>query len=160
MSRKGNNMMFRFTSSQGSRGFTLLEVLVALVVISVGMLGIAVLYVEGLKAQRTSIFRTSAVNVVAEMADRIRANPTATVAYQGAAADNGCTNGVADCSAAQIAAEDLLVLNQNIANRLPAGANGTVVVTDLGIINQYVITVTWQEPGFPAAQAYSVTVQI
>ncbi len=160
MSRKGNNMMFRFTSSQGSRGFTLLEVLVALVVISVGMLGIAVLYVEGLKAQRTSIFRTSAVNVVAEMADRIRANPTATVAYQGAAADNGCTNGVADCSAAQIAAEDLLVLNQNIANRLPAGANGTVVVTNLGIINQYVITVTWQEPGFPAAQAYSVTVQI
>jgi len=160
MSRKGNNMMFRFTSSQGSRGFTLLEVLVALVVISVGMLGIAVLYVEGLKAQRTSIFRTSAVNVVAEMADRIRANPTATVAYQGAAADNGCTNGVADCSAAEIAAEDLLVLNQNIANRLPPGANGTVVVTDLGIINQYVITVTWQEPGFPAAQAYSVTVQI
>ena len=160
MSRKGNNMMFRFTSSQGSRGFTLLEVLVALVVISVGMLGIAVLYVEGLKAQRTSIFRTSAVNVVAEMADRIRANPTATVAYQGASADNGCTNGVADCTAAQMAAEDLLILDQNIANRLPAGADGTVVVTNLGIITQYVITVTWQEPGFPAAQAYSVTVQI
>ena len=156
----GNTMKSGYQFRNRSRGFTLLEVLVALVVISVGMLGIAVLYVEGLKAQRTSIFRTSAVNLVAEMADRIRANPTAAIAYQGAAADNGCTNGVGDCTPAEMAAEDLLIWNQNLADRLPAGAAGTVAVTDLGIINQYVITVTWQEAGFPDAQDYSVTVQI
>jgi len=148
-----------YPSKRHSRGFTLLEVLVALVVISVGMLGIAVLYVEGLKAQRTSIFRTSAVNLVADMADRIRVNPDGTAAYQGAAADNGCTNGIVDCTPAQMAAEDLLVWNQNLTGRLPAGATGTIAVTDLGIINQYVITVSWQEAGFADVQTYSVTIQ-
>ena len=66
-------------------GFTLLEVLVALVIIAVGMLGVAVLYVEGMKAERTSVYRTTAVNLVADLADRIRANPTGTGAYAGAA---------------------------------------------------------------------------
>ena len=37
------------------KGFTLVEVLVALVVMSVGMLGIAALYLEGLRAGRTAL---------------------------------------------------------------------------------------------------------
>ncbi|MCL4720697.1 MAG: prepilin-type N-terminal cleavage/methylation domain-containing protein, partial [Gammaproteobacteria bacterium] len=45
------------------RGFTLIEVLVALVVMSVGMLGIAALYLEGLRASRTAVYRTTAVNL-------------------------------------------------------------------------------------------------
>ena len=56
------------------KGFTLVEVLVALVVMSVGMLGIAALYLEGLRAGRTALYRTTAVNLAADMADRIRAN--------------------------------------------------------------------------------------
>lgn len=65
------------------RGFTLIEVLVALVVMSVGMLGIAALYLEGLRAGRTALYRTTAVNLAADMADRIRANPNAGLAYAG-----------------------------------------------------------------------------
>ena len=57
-------------------GFTLVETLVALVVMSVGMLGIAALYIEGLRSGQTSIARTTAVNLAADMADRIRSNPT------------------------------------------------------------------------------------
>jgi len=44
-------MRFKQIQPGKTAGFTLLEVLVALVVIAVGMLGIAVLYVEGLKAE-------------------------------------------------------------------------------------------------------------
>ena len=40
-----------------SKGFSLVEVLVALVVMSVGMLGIAALYLEGLRAGRTALRR-------------------------------------------------------------------------------------------------------
>ena len=52
-----------------SRGFTLLEVLVALVVISVGMLGIAGLYVQSMQAGRTSMFRHHAVTLAGDVAD-------------------------------------------------------------------------------------------
>ena len=57
-----------------SSGFSIVEALVALVVLSVGMLGIAALYVESLRAGRTAVYRTQAVNLAADMADRIRAN--------------------------------------------------------------------------------------
>lgn len=150
----------RSQSIRTQRGFTLLEVLIALVVIAVGMLGIAVLYVEGMKAERTSIYRTIAVNLVADMADRIRANSTATLAYTGGALNNGCTNGAADCSPLQIAQEDLWWWNQDVTGRMPAGANGAVVLVPNGFTNQYTVRVTWNEAGFATAQTYTVTFDI
>ena len=56
------------------RGFTLVEAMVALIVLSVGLLGIAALYVETLRASRTSLHRTQAVNLATDLADRMRAN--------------------------------------------------------------------------------------
>ena len=107
-----------------ARGFTLLEVLVALVVIAVGMLGIAVMYVEGMKAERTSVYRTTAVTLVADLADRIRANATATAAYAGVGASHGCTHGVDDCSPQELAQEDLWWWQRDIAQRLFISQHG------------------------------------
>lgn len=56
------------------RGFSLIETLVAMVVLATGMLGIAALYVESLRAGRSAHSRTLAINLAADMADRIRAN--------------------------------------------------------------------------------------
>ena len=55
-------------------GFGLVEALVSLVVISVGMIGIAALYGQGLRASGSALYRTIAVNLAADMADRIRVN--------------------------------------------------------------------------------------
>jgi type IV pilus assembly protein PilV len=55
-------------------GFGLVETLVALVVISIGMLGMAALFNHGLTASRTSLARTQAVQLAADMAERIRGN--------------------------------------------------------------------------------------
>ena len=60
-----------------SKGFSLVEVLIALVIMSVGMLGIAGLYVHSMQAGRTSLFRHHAVTLAGDIADRIRANPRA-----------------------------------------------------------------------------------
>lgn len=57
------------------RGMSLVEVLVALVVLSVGLLGIAQLLVYGMRTSHAALLRTQAVNLVADMAERIRANP-------------------------------------------------------------------------------------
>ena len=56
------------------KGFTLVEVLVALVIFAVGLLGIAALHIEGLNAGRTALNRTQAVALASDLADRIRAN--------------------------------------------------------------------------------------
>ena len=69
------------TFKQSQSGFGLIEALVALVVVSVGMIGIAVLYGQGLSASRTAYYRTQAVNLASDMADRIRLNRRAGASY-------------------------------------------------------------------------------
>ena len=71
------NHAFKNRAVQKQRGFSLVEVLIALVIMSVGMLGIAGLYVQTMQAGRTSMLRHHAVTLAGDVADRIRANPRA-----------------------------------------------------------------------------------
>src|SRR5512138_827355 len=64
----------RLSPREPAAGFTLIEVLIALVVLAIGMLGIAAVYLEGLRASRDALLRTQAVILAADMGDRIRAN--------------------------------------------------------------------------------------
>ena len=129
-------------------GFTLVEVLIALIILSVGMLGIAGLYVHSMQAGRTSIFRHHAVTLAGDVADRIRANPRAAIAYSQAGANNNCVNGGIDCTPPQMAANDIDLWDQQAADTLP---NGTVTVDFTagvgGLPATYQITVAWDEPG-------------
>ncbi len=144
------------------RGFTLTEVLVALLVMAVGMLGIAGLYVEGLRAGRTSINRVAAVTLAADMADRIRANAAAGAAYagNGPGADNGCVNGVGACTPVQLAQDDWFRWLQDLRARLPLGADANIAVADLAPLTQYTITLRWPETGQEAPATYTVVLQL
>ena len=128
------------------QGFTLIEVLIALIIMSVGMLGIAGLYVHSMQAGRTSMFRHNAVILAGDIADRIRANPRAAAAYAGAGADNGCVNGGVNCTPDEMAANDILIWDQQAVNTLPNG-NITVVFNNGVVPPTYQITVSWDEPG-------------
>lgn len=61
-------------------GVSLLEVLIAVLVLSVGLLGIAGLQTANLRNTQSAHQRTVAVLLAASMAERIRANPTAAIA--------------------------------------------------------------------------------
>lgn len=146
-----------------ARGFSLVEVLVALLVISIGMLGLAALYVETLRMNRTAIYRTQAVNLAADMAERIRANAAAGVAYAGAGADSGCNEGGAAavaCTPAQMAAQDVFDWQQATAALLP---NGTAVLgfvaAGAGTPNVYTLTITWTEVSQAADLTFVMTVE-
>jgi len=144
------------------RGFSLVEVLIALVIMSVGMLGIAGLYVQSLQAGRTSMFRHQGVSLVGDVADRIRANPGAGVAYAGIGANNNCVAANIDCDVAGMAGNDIWVWDMQAVNSLP---NGDVVVAfdDTVAPPIYTITVSWQEPGitaFDAAPSYTITIPV
>lgn len=130
-------------------GFGLIESLVALIVVSVGMIGIAALYGQGLGASRTALYRTQAVYLAADMADRIRVNRRGGASYGGAAADNNCDpGGGVDCTPAQMAAHDLFVWGNQVAGQLPNGV-GAIQITGT-TPPTYTISVTWQEVGLGA----------
>lgn len=134
-----------------SAGFSLVEVLIALVIMSIGMLGIAGLYVHSMQAGRTSMLRHHAVTLAGDIADRIRANPTAGAAYVAAAgADNNCVAMNANCGVAQMAAHDILLWQAQALDFLPPMADGSqqvVVAFNAAALPQsYTITVRWDEP--------------
>jgi len=144
-----------------SRGFSLVEVLVALVVMSVGMLGIAALYLEGLRAGRTALYRTTAVTLAADMADRIRANSTAGLAYAGTGpgVDSNCINGANDCTPDQLADDDWFDWNNQLNSQLPDGTVGEIDVAGAAPAT-YTITVAWPEIGQEDPATYTLSVRL
>ena len=143
-----------------AQGFTLVEAMVALVVLAVGMLGIAGLYVTTLRSGGSAIYRMQAVNLAADLADRIRTNRGAGASYAGAAADNNCYGaGSVDCAPALMAANDLFVWQQQVAAILPNGNANVVVPPVAAGPFTYTITINWTESG-GAALNYVLTLQI
>ncbi len=141
----------------------MVEMLVALVVLAVGMLGVASLFGISLHSGSSAITRMQAVNLAADIADRIRANRAAgdgaNNAYGGAAAKNGCTGAAAvSCTPAQMAADDLYHWQRQLSQAIVgAAATGTVVVT-AGTPQTYTITVSWTEK--TVAQQVQTRVQV
>lgn len=154
------------TLKQRTRGFTLVELLVSLVVMTVGMLGIAVLFVEGLQINRTSAYRTTAVGLAADMADRIRTNIDAQDEYAGTGpgANNACVNGPIDCSAQQLADDDWFWWLAEVQKQLPVGTTANIEVTGVaipgGTMDRYDITLQWPEAGQAEPVSYTLTVQL
>jgi type IV pilus assembly protein PilV len=140
-------------------GFGLVESLVALVVISVGMIGIAALYGQGLRASSTALYRTMAVNFASDMAERVRVNRRGNVSYGGAGANGSCDpGGNTDCTTAAMAAHDLWAWQAQVAAQLPGGVGavlyaGTTPPT-------YTIRVDWTEVGVVVPLRHEISVRI
>src|ERR1044072_2371437 len=77
-----------------SQGFSMLEVLLALVVLSVGLLGASVMLLESLRTHGGALRRIGATQLARDMADRIRANPSARALYD----SRGAPPGGVDCA--------------------------------------------------------------
>ncbi len=113
-------------------GFTLLEVMIAVVIFSVGLLGTAALMVSSVKANNTAYLRSQANFLTANMADRMLANhlpvwdsPNPFVGtFPGGGTPPVCdaTNA---CTPAQLAARDAEQWGVMVAALLPNG-QGTV----------------------------------
>lgn len=110
-------------------GFTLLEVMVAIVVLSLGLLGLAGLQAASLRNNQTAYYRGIATQQAYDMADRLRANLAGVRAgnynaLTGTPSNPSCfTTG---CSAANMAATDYFQWNAVNVALLPNGT-GTVV---------------------------------
>lgn len=152
------------------RGITLVESLVALLVLSVGMLGIAALFVSSVRYNRTALLRTQAINLVSDMSDRIRANATARAAYD--LASYGAAPATLDCAPSDSTAGDNCTLDQLAEDDLarwiaavqaalpPPGDEDPPARVEFtpaagGGPDRYTVQVRWQEPGETAPFTYS-----
>jgi type IV pilus assembly protein PilV len=119
---------------------TLIEVLVALVVISVGLLGIAALQLSSLKANQESYGRTQASVLAGEILDRIRANQREFLEDRYEVALNGTG------TAATPSGNDLAAWQASIDRLLPGGSAlaGGAIATDVltGVVT---VTIQWSE---------------
>lgn len=118
-------------------GFTLLEILVTLIVVTIGLLGLAGLQMTGLRHNHDAYIRSQAALQAYDIADRMQANlvkakelsnpydsrGTATYTYSAiGAADATCENATGSgCSTTALAANDMFRWKQTLRALLPSG---------------------------------------
>lgn len=120
------------------RGLTLIEILVVLIIMAIGLLGIAGLQVTGVRQTTSAGLQTQAMFLAQDLVERIRANRNAVVsgsnqtvdltAYTKAKGDAFPTAAVASCAStgctpAELAQSDLYQWGQILDNTLPVDAD-------------------------------------
>jgi type IV pilus assembly protein PilV len=159
MTKSRHRAQSRSSRPSQSRGFSIIEVLITLLVFSVGLLGYASLQNRAQKAQLEVYQRVYALNLIDYMVDQIRANPAAQGCYGLAGVEVGtgysgsysCSSyGTADTQAQVIEAvnewSDLLKGTSEVAAGNNVGgllnARGCIVFDS---VNQtYTVSVVWQ----------------
>lgn len=107
---------------QATAGFSLVEVLVALVVLSIGLLGLAGLQTRGVRDNHSAYLRTQATLNAKDLVDRMRANRSAALV-----GDYDIDFGVNVAAGATVAAQDLSQWQAALA-QLPGPGQGKVAV--------------------------------
>lgn len=118
-------MTFPARKSMAARqsGFTLIEVLVAFLILSIGLLGVVGLIVQSKVSQHQAVQRTRAVALADEMIERIRINPAQIETYNIGLDPVGANNDTPEpspncatntCSPEQMAVHDLWSWEQSL----------------------------------------------
>lgn len=144
-------MRYQIKVSRRECGFSMLEVLVSLVLIAIALLGMAGLQFSALKLSKGAIFRTQAVLLSQEIAERIESNKIGattgnyavpTVSSTPATAGTNCVS--TTCDSTQLAAFDLAVWQARIAATLP-GSSWQISNPVAGNPSTYSVVVNWQD---------------
>jgi type IV pilus assembly protein PilV len=144
------------------RGFSLVEALVAVVIVAIGLLGVGELTLTGLRESGVALSRTQAVYLISDMMERIRANPDAGDAYDCAGyliapVERGCAPSGAPavpCTARQLAEDDLAQWQRvaqeslSLAGGGPCGANVVYFAAASDATPpRYRVELQWRQPG-------------
>jgi type IV pilus assembly protein PilV len=155
------------------RGFSLIETLIALVVMSVGLLGVAALYVDSMQRGQSGLYTTRAVLLAGDMADRIRANPLGQADYAidwaampdpgdecADTADGPAPGWPTGCDPTQMAHYDVTTWKEALKPTSPLGlpsGDGRILVNTATIPATFLVQVQWR--GRTETKVYSLSVQ-
>jgi len=159
------------------KGFSLIEVLVALLVLSIGLLGLAALQTTSLKYNTDSYTRTQATLLAYDIIDRMRTNlkgvdagsynvTSSTAASKISAYDSckasptgcGCDLSGANCSASNLALFDLGEWYESLAAALPQAS--TYLATISATSRTVTVTIQWKDRDLPTPNQQTWTVEL
>ena len=137
--------------SRIQRGVTLIESLVAIVVMALGILGILGVQMRTLTDTQTSVRRAQAIRLIEDMGERMKANPSALANLNSYVTNFAATPTVPDCSggctAANLATYDVAVWKRTVRENLPLGKASIFVAPGEtnGNRRQLGVIVAWRE---------------
>ncbi|MDH5570756.1 MAG: type IV pilus modification protein PilV [Gammaproteobacteria bacterium] len=152
-------LKFPFQNISKNGGLTLVEVLVALVILSVGLLGLAGLQINSLRGSSGSNNRVTATFIANDMAERLYANfkEASNDSYTnagimltanncGAPPTNCASNGIT-CSTQELETFDNFRMCQTITNDLPPGSTMRIACSTSPCVGGSLLTITvnWSE---------------
>jgi len=153
-------MKNQFRHDHSQAGFTLIEVLIAILVISVGLLATASLQLLSKRSNYDAAQRTTAAQLAGDLLERMRSNPAALIDYMPggpigggtlSAPATGCQGAGADCTAEELALFDLWQWEQALD-----GANETQDGSSAGGLISAQACITG--PGFGGNGVYTVAI--
>jgi type IV pilus assembly protein PilV len=156
---------FPRTSAQAPnlKGFSLVEVLVALLVLSIGLLGLAALQTTSLQFNTGSYHRTQATFMAYDIIDRMRVNIGAVTNSDGTGYDQPDSTDVSmskdcdttSCNSTELAIYDVRMWYERAVNTLPgAAAAPPTIQVDTG--NLVTVTINWVEQDMQKSQSWVV----
>jgi type IV pilus assembly protein PilV len=136
------------------KGFTLIEVLVSVLILSLGLLGVAGLQTFSLRSNQSAFYRSQATAAAYDIIDRMRANAQGVTGGNYNALDSANLPADPDCitsgcTASELADYDIRDWANHSLASLPSGS-GTVTVDDMGTAadssdDVFVVTVRWTD---------------
>jgi len=130
------------------QGSTLFEVLIAVLVLSIGLLGVASLQLYGLRYNQGAYLRSQATMIAYDMVDRMRTNSNGVTAglYDNVStavppADPACIS--TGCTSAQLANHDIREWSTYFTGASPMLPGATGTITKAGTI--FTVTISWTE---------------
>lgn len=139
----------KFKIHNRQRGISLVESMIALLVISIGLLGIAALQITSMKQNNSALHHSQAVWISFNIAERIRANFGQYANYAGIDSYIGYSQDCsAGCTAAEMVDSDAADWTTEI-EKLPSG-RGTIT-SPVATPSQLIIRVMWDDEGTGAS---------
>ncbi|WP_394752089.1 type IV pilus modification protein PilV [Crenothrix sp.] len=127
-------------------GFTLIEVLIAMMILAVGLLGLAALQASSLRNNQSAYYRSQATQLAYDIADRMRVNVASAATYTVADSANvhdSCL-AIEGCTPAEMAEHDLYEWNTAIQSILPSGT-GTITGATVAGVSTYKVDINWDD---------------
>lgn len=155
--------------SHRDSGFSLIEIMIAAVILSIGILGVAGLQIIGMKGTHQSYMKQQAMAIVHSLTERMHSNKAGVIAGNYLLANNfdctvappNCSAATANCTPAQIAMIDKhnLVCGYKAGSGQNTGGVKIRNAADISILTNGVLAVTCPQPAGCALGDVRISIQ-